>query len=120
MTKILIVDDALFMRCRLRQILEKGEYNNIAEAENGYSAIEKFRELRPDITTMDITMPDINGIKVIRLIREIDSEARIIVISALGYAPMIKKAIIAGASDFLIKPFKEENVIKVINRLSKK
>ena len=119
MRRVLIVDDALFMRYILRKMLENNGYDVVGEAEDGFGAVEQYKQLKPDVVTMDITMPDINGIKAIKLIKALDNEARIIVISALGYAPMITSAIMAGASDFIIKPFQENNVLRIMNRLAK-
>jgi two-component system chemotaxis response regulator CheY len=117
MKKVLIVDDALFMRYLIRNLLERHEYEIVGEAENGYEAIEKYKELKPDIVTMDITIPGINGVNAIKIIKSFDENAKIIVISALGYASVISSAILAGACDFIVKPFQTENFLKVINRL---
>jgi len=116
MKKVLIVDDAAFMRLAIRSILEKNNFHVVGEAENGLVAIEKYMELKPDIVTMDITMPKMDGIQATEEIRKIDKDATIIIISAIGQETMVKKAILAGAKTFIVKPFKEDHVIKTLAR----
>lgn len=117
MKTVLIVDDAMFMRHSLRQILEKNNYKVIGEAENGIKALMQYKELRPDIVTMDITMPEMSGIEALQLIKKIDPQAKIVMISAMGQESMVRDSIVAGAQGFLVKPFKEEDVLKSLNRL---
>lgn len=112
----MIVDDAMFMRGVLRGILEQNGYEVAGEAENGIEAIEKYRELKPDAVTMDITMPDMTGLAAVKAIREIDSEARIIMCSAMGQNAMVMEAIKNGAIDFIIKPFKASAVLEALRR----
>ncbi|MEN6349067.1 MAG: response regulator [Syntrophomonas sp.] len=117
MKTVLIVDDAMFMRHSLRQILEKNSYKVIGEAENGLKALIQYKELSPDIVTMDITMPEMDGIEAVRLLKKIDSQVKVIMISAMGQESMVRDAIVAGAQGFLVKPFKEEDVLRSLSRL---
>lgn len=117
MKKVLIVDDAAFMRMSLKLLLEKNGYEIVGEAENGRIALQKYKELRPDIVTMDITMPEIDGVTAIKLIKEIDANPNIVVISALGQESYVKEAIVSGAKGFIVKPFKEDIVLKTLSKL---
>lgn len=117
MKKVLIVDDAAFMRMSLKQMLERNGYQVVGEAENGLVGVRKYSELKPDIVTMDITMPVMDGIHALKAIREIDQSANIVVISAIGQEPYVKEAIISGARGFILKPFKEEHVVKTLGSL---
>lgn len=117
MKKVMIVDDAAFMRLNLRNIL-KDEYDIVGEAKNGKEAVEMYQELKPDIVTMDITMPVMDGLEAIRAIKDIDPDAQIIVCSAMGQQKMIIEAIEAGAKDFIVKPFKEGRVIEAVRKLA--
>lgn len=113
---VLIVDDALFMRTVLKDILTKNGYDVIGEATNGYEAIEKYEELKPDITTMDITMPELDGIEALKKIMEVDSSARIIMCSAMGQQGIVVEAIKFGACDFIIKPFQPSRVLEALEK----
>lgn len=117
MKNVLVVDDAMFMRHSLRQMLEKNNYNIIGEADNGMNAFLKYKELQPDIVTMDITMPEVDGIEAVRLIKKFDPQARIVMMSAMGQERMVREAIVAGAMGFLVKPFREEDVLRVLSQL---
>ena len=117
MKSVLIVDDAMFMRYTLRKILEKNGFMVVAEAENGLLGVQKYGELLPDIVTMDITMPELNGIGAVQLIKQINPQAKIIMISAMGQQHLVREAILAGASNFLVKPFSEERVVEVLNSI---
>lgn len=110
MPTAMIVDDAAFMRMALKKILVHLGIDVIAEAENGLSAIQKFKETKPDIITMDITMPEMSGIEALRGIRKISSDARVIMVSAMGQETYVREAVMNGAKDFIVKPFKEETV----------
>ncbi|KJS19324.1 MAG: chemotaxis protein CheY [Clostridiaceae bacterium BRH_c20a] len=114
--KVLVVDDAAFMRMMLKDILNKNGYQVIGEAENGFKAIEKYRELNPDIVTMDITMPELDGIAAVKQIRIFDPNARILMCSAMGQQGMVVDAIQAGAKDFIVKPFKADRVLEAVSR----
>ena len=113
---ILLVDDAAFMRINLKNILEKAGYEVVGEAENGNEAVQKYKDLDPDLVTMDITMPEMDGIEAVKKIREIDSDANIIMCSAMGQQSMVVEAIEAGAKDFIVKPFDDDRVIEAVEK----
>ncbi|MGE5528021.1 MAG: response regulator [Patescibacteria group bacterium] len=115
--RVLVVDDAAFMRMMIKDILRKGGYQVVGEAEDGVRAIEKFRELKPDLVTMDITMPDMDGITAVKEIRKIDANAVIIMCSAMGQQAMVIDAIQAGAKDFVVKPFQPDRVLEAIRKV---
>jgi two-component system chemotaxis response regulator CheY len=113
---ILIVDDAAFMRMMIRDILTKNGYEVVGEAQDGAQAIEKYKELNPDLITMDITMPEMDGITALKEIRKIDTNAKVIMCSAMGQQAMVIDAIQAGAKDFIVKPFQADRVIEAIKK----
>jgi len=113
---VLIVDDAAFMRMMIKDILSKNGYKVVGEAENGVQAVEKYKELEPDLVTMDITMPEMDGIDALKEIKEINPDATIIMCSAMGQQAMVIDAIQAGAKDFIVKPFQADRVIEAINK----
>ena len=116
--KVLVVDDAAFMRNMIKDVFgSMPGFTVIGEASNGVEAIEKYKELRPDLVTMDIVMPLKSGIEAAREITNADHEARIIMCSALGQESLVMEAIDAGASDFIVKPFKAEKVQEVVSRV---
>ena len=115
--KVLVVDDAAFMRMMIKDILRKGGYDVVGEAEDGSRAIEKFKELHPDLVTMDITMPDMDGISAVKEIRKIDPNALIIMCSAMGQQAMVIDAIQAGAKDFVVKPFQPDRVLEAVRKV---
>ena len=102
---ILLVDDAAFMRMMLKDILSQNGYNIVREAENGKVAVGKYKEVKPDLVTMDITMPEMDGIQALRYIKEMTLDAKVIMCSAMGQQAMVLEAIQAGARDFIVKPF---------------
>ncbi|HZK42822.1 MAG TPA: response regulator [Syntrophomonadaceae bacterium] len=114
--RILIVDDAAFMRMMIKDILTKNGYEVVGEAENGHVAIEKFNELSPDLVTMDITMPEMDGIAAVKEIKSTNPEALIIMCSAMGQQSMVIDAIQAGAKDFIVKPFQPERVLEAVGK----
>lgn len=114
--RIMIVDDAAFMRKKIRKILAASGYSELIESGNGREAIEAYMEYKPDLVTMDIIMPGMDGIAVLQEIRKIDPDAKIIMISAMGQQRMIVEAIQAGALDFILKPFDSEMVISTISK----
>lgn len=118
MKRVLIVDDAAFMRSAIKTMLENNGFDVVGEAENGLSAINKYKELTPDIVTMDITMPEMSGIEALKKIKEYDSKAKIIMVSAMGQEVMVRESIINGAKSFIVKPFLEEQVVKTLNKIS--
>ena len=117
MAQVLVVDDAAFMRMMLKDILTKNGMEVIGEANNGIEAIELYQELNPDIVTMDITMPEMDGITAVKEIRKLDPAAKIIMCSAMGQQPMVLEAIQAGAKDFVVKPFQADRVIDSIQKV---
>jgi len=116
MASVLIVDDAAFMRMMIRDILTKNGLEVAGEAENGQAALEKFKELKPDLVTMDITMPEMDGITALKEILAMDGKAKVVMCSAMGQQAMVIEAIQAGAKDFIVKPFKPERVIDAISK----
>src|SRR3954464_8044429 len=114
--RILIVDDAAFMRMMIRDILTKNGYEVVGEAQDGAQAIEKYKELSPDLITMDITMPEMDGITALKEIRKIDLNAKVIMCSAMGQQAMVIDAIQAGAKDFIVKPFQADRVLEAISK----
>ncbi|HHV46979.1 MAG TPA: response regulator [Tissierellia bacterium] len=113
---ILIVDDASFMRMMIKDILGKNGFEVIGEADNGITAVEKYKELLPELVIMDITMPEMDGIQAVREIRNINPNAKIIMCSAMGQQAMVIEAIQAGARDFIVKPFQHERVIEAVRK----
>ncbi len=114
--RILVVDDAAFMRMMIKEILTKNGYEVIGEASDGLQALERFRELKPDLITMDITMPEMDGIQALKEIRAVDSSAKVIMCSAMGQQAMVIDAIQAGARDFIVKPFQADRVVEAIRK----
>ncbi len=114
--KVMIVDDAAFMRMMLKDILTKNGYEVIGEAGNGAQAVESYSELKPDLVTMDITMPEMDGITAVKEIRKINPEAKIVMCSAMGQQAMVIDAIQSGARDFIVKPFQAERVLEAISK----
>ena len=116
MPRVLVVDDAAFMRLNLKNIL-KDEFEVAGEAENGKEAVELYQELDPDIVTMDITMPIMDGLEAIKAIQDIDPNAQIVVCSAMGQQKIVIQAIEMGAKDFIVKPFKKDRVLEAVKKL---
>ncbi|MFV9509848.1 response regulator [Tepidibacillus sp. LV47] len=114
--KILVVDDAAFMRMMIKEILTKNGFEVIGEASDGIQAVEKYNELRPDLVTLDITMPEMDGITALREIKKIDPNAKVIMCSAMGQQAMVIDAIQAGAKDFIVKPFQSDRVLEAITK----
>lgn len=118
MKKVLVVDDAMFMRTVLKNILKKNGYEVIAEASNGLEAIDQFKRHQPDIVTMDITMPEMDGILALKEIIQINPQAKVCMVSAMGQEQVIIESVKSGAKDFLVKPFNEEEVALKMKKLS--
>lgn len=114
--KILIVDDAAFMRMMIKDILSKNGFEIAGEANDGVQAIEKYKEVSPDLVTMDITMPEMDGITALKEIKKFDPNAKVIMCSAMGQQAMVIDAIQAGAKDFIVKPFQADRVIEAIKK----
>lgn len=117
MKKVLIVDDAEFMRMMLTEILTNAGYQVVGEACNGKEAVSKYKELKPDFVTLDITMPEVDGISALKMIREFDPSAVIIMCSAMGQQSCVLDAINGGAKDFIVKPFRAERIIETVNKV---
>lgn len=115
-TRVLVVDDAAFMRMMIKDILSKNGFEVVGEAENGLKAVEKYQELRPDLTTMDITMPEMDGISAVKQIKQIDPAAKVIMCSAMGQQAMVIEAIQSGARDFIVKPFQPDRVLEAVRK----
>ena len=113
---VLIVDDAAFMRMMLKDILTKNDFEVVGEAENGKVAVAAYQKLQPDIVTMDITMPEMNGIDAVKAIKTLDASAKVVMVSAMGQQPMVIDAIQAGAVDFIVKPFQPDRVVEALNK----
>ncbi|MBR7552899.1 response regulator [Allobacillus sp. GCM10007491] len=115
--KILIVDDAAFMRMMIKDILVKNGFEVVGEAQDGVEAVEKYAELQPDLVTLDITMPEKDGLTALKEILSADSDAKVIMCSAMGQQSMVIDAIQAGAKDFIVKPFQADRVLEAINKV---
>ncbi|MGM8213212.1 response regulator [Virgibacillus sp. W0430] len=116
MAKILVTDDAAFMRMQLKDILTKLGHEVVAEAANGIEAIDKFKETTPDLITMDITMPEMNGVEAVKEIKKLNTDVKIIMCSAMGQQGMVVDAIQAGAMDFIVKPFTEDRIKEALDK----
>ena len=117
MAKILLVDDAAFMRKVIKDTLSKAGYTDLHEAVDGADAVEKFNELKPDLVLMDITMPNMDGLEALKAIRAADPGANVVMCSAMGQETMVIDAIRSGAKDFIVKPFKGERVLKTVTSI---
>lgn len=115
--RVLVVDDAAFMRMTLKTMLERNGFEVIGEAENGAVAVRKYNELKPDIVTMDITMPEMDGVQALKAIRQLDPSSKVVMISALGQESFVKEAVLSGAKGFIVKPFKEDYVVQTLSKL---
>ena len=114
---VLVCDDAIFMRTMITDILTQAGYEVIGEAESGAQAVQRYQELKPDLVTMDIVMPDMSGIEAVREICKADPDARILMCSAMGQQALVVEAIQAGAKDFVVKPFQPSRVLEAVQRL---
>ena len=117
MGRVLIVDDAAFMRSTIRMMLERNGIEVAGEAENGVTAIRRYDELQPEVVTMDITMPDMDGIRAVKEIMQHSPDAKIIMVSAIGQERLVREAILSGAKGFIVKPFEEAALIGSIRKL---
>ncbi len=116
---VMIVDDAAFMRMMLKDILTKNGFTVVGEAENGAVAVDKHAELNPNLTIMDITMPEMDGLQAVKEIRKRNPQARIVMCSAMGQQAMVIEAIQSGAKDFVVKPFQAERVVEAVKKALK-
>ena len=115
--RVLIVDDASFMRGMLREIFVGAGYEVVGEATHGVEAVQRYQELKPDLTTMDIVMPYKNGVEATREIVRTDPQAKVIICSALGQEALVLEALEAGAADFVVKPFRAEDVLAMARKV---
>ena len=117
MSKVLIVDDAAFMRISIKNMLTKNGYEIVGEAENGAIGVQMYKDLHPDIVTMDITMPEMSGLDALKEIIKSDAQAKVVMVSAMGQEAMVREAIVSGAKGFIVKPFKEDGILAAIKKL---
>ena len=117
MAKILTVDDSAFMRRIIKATLGKAGYTEIYEAADGIQALEKYNQLKPNLVLMDITMPNMNGLEALKAIRAADAGANVVMCTAMGQEPMVIEAIQSGAKDFIVKPFKPERILKMVDSI---
>lgn len=117
MAKIMVVDDAAFMRMMLRTMLIEGGHEVVAEAANGLEAVQIYMKVKPELVTMDITMPEMDGVEAVKEIRKLDPAAKIVMCSAMGQKAMVVEAITSGAKDFIVKPFQKERLLDTVNKV---
>lgn len=118
MSKVMIVDDAAFMRITIKNMLKKSPHEVVGEAENGRVAVERYKALNPDVVTMDITMPEMDGLSALKEIMSVNPAANVIMVSAMGQEAMVREAIMSGAKGFIVKPFKEDGILAAIDKLA--
>ena len=117
MAKIMVVDDAAFMRMMVKNALAQGGYTDVCEAADGSEAVQMYAEQKPQLVLMDITMPNMDGLEALKKIRENDGNAQVVMCSAMGQESMVIEAIKAGAKDFIVKPFKPERILSTVDGL---
>lgn len=118
MVRVLIVDDSAFMRKLLKNILFSAGFDIAGEAENGKQALEMYAKLKPDLVTMDVVMPEMNGIEALKEIKKMDPNAKVVMCSAVGQEQMVKAAIKLGARGYIIKPFQAPKVIEELKKVA--
>ncbi|MFI5209665.1 MAG: response regulator [Gemmatimonadales bacterium] len=114
---VLVCDDAIFMRTMISDILTTAGFEVIGEAETGREAVDRYKELKPDLVTMDIVMPDMGGIEAVREICRVDPDAKVLMCSAMGQQALVVEAVQAGAKDFVVKPFQPSRVLEAVQRI---
>ncbi|MCF0150658.1 MAG: response regulator [Firmicutes bacterium] len=115
--KILLVDDAAFMRKMIKDTLSKNGYDELYEAVDGVDAVKKYAEVLPDLVIMDITMPNMDGLQALKLIKAKDNAANVVMCSAMGQESMVMDAVRSGARDFIVKPFKPDRILKAVGNI---
>lgn len=115
---VMIVDDAAFMRATLKDVISKGGFDVVGEAVNGKDAIDKYQKLNPDIVTMDITMPEMDGLEALKAIVGMNAKAKVIMVSAIGQQANVLEAVKTGAKDFIVKPFQPDRVIEALKKVA--
>ncbi len=118
MARVMIIDDAKFMRTLIKKALEDAGFEVVGEADNGEKAIEVFKEVNPDIVTLDVVMPDKSGIEVLKEILSIKPDVKVIIVSAMGQTDMITEALNLGAKDYVVKPFQPHTLVEVVKRVA--
>lgn len=118
MKTVLVVDDAAFMRVSIKNMISKHGFEVVGEAENGAIAVEKYKELNPDIVTLDITMPEMTGLEALKEIIKINPGAVVVMCSALGQESMVREAVVSGAKGFIVKPFKEDVIVSALSKFA--
>ena len=116
-SKIMLVDDAAFMRMTIKNCLTKAGYTNLIEAGDGAQAVDTFAKEHPDLVIMDITMPNKDGIQALQEIKAIDGGAKVVMCSAMGQESMVIEAIKLGAKDFIVKPFKADRILNTVSSI---
>lgn len=117
MKKLLIVDDASVVRLMIRKVLKESDFTIVGEAKNGREAFEKYKDLKPDVVTMDLVMPEVDGIQATRDIVSFDKNAKVIIVSGIDQREMLMRAIDAGACSYIVKPFEADRVITTLNEV---
>lgn len=117
MAKVMVVDDAVFMRMTIKKMLEAHGHSVIGEAGNGVEAVKKYVEIKPEVVLLDITMPEMNGVEALKRIKEVDAKAKVIICSAMGQQAMVAQAIQSGAKDFVVKPFEEGRLAAAVDKV---
>ena len=117
MGKIMIVDDAAFMRMMVKDTLSKDGYTEICEASDGVQALQMYKEVKPDLVLMDITMPNMDGLEALKEIKKFDANATVVMCSAMGQEAMVIEAIKSGAKDFIVKPFKPTRILDTVSKI---
>lgn len=117
MHKILVVDDAAFMRMKVKMALEKAGFEVIGEADNGLEGVSQYMKLKPDLVTLDITMPKLSGIDALKEIRKFDNNAKVLMVSAMGQEGIVKEAVLSGAKTFIVKPFSDEKLVQTVKKI---
>lgn len=117
MARVLVVDDAAFMRMTIKKMIESDGYTVVGEAGNGVEAVQKYMELQPDAVLLDITMPEMNGVDALKRIKEFDPKAKVIICSAMGQQAMVAQAVQSGAKDFIVKPFEKDRLVAALKRV---
>ena len=118
MKKVLIVDDAIVVRLMIKKVLKEGDFEIVGEAVNGIDALAKYKELRPDVVTMDITMPEADGIQATKDIIAFDEDAKVVILSSIDQKEMLWQAIKAGAASYIVKPFENERVLSTLKEVT--
>ena len=116
LARVLVVDDAAFMRMTIKKMLEAHDHVVCGEAANGIEAVQKYSEVNPDVVLLDITMPEMNGVEALKKIKEIDKGARVVICSAMGQQAMVIESIQSGAKDFIVKPFQADRVLEAVKK----